>query len=96
MKRMWIEFEDCLPIVIDHVSSRHVTSLQKRLEENLKLILRVGEVIPVGLLPKDAEIGFTEIKNDERRRMWPEEMEECGEGALMEVFLPAGSRVQPP
>lgn len=26
-----------------------------------------------------------------RRRMWPEEMEECGEGTLMEVFLPAGS-----
>lgn len=45
MKRMWIEFEDCLPIVIDHMSSRRVTYLQKRLEENFKLILRVGEVI---------------------------------------------------
>lgn len=45
LKRMWIEFEDCLPIVIDHIFSRHVTYLQKWLEENFKLILRVGEVI---------------------------------------------------
>lgn len=46
--------------------------------------------------PEDSEIVFTKIKNDERRRMWPEVMEESGEGTLMEVFLPADSRVQPP
>lgn len=39
--------------------------------------------------PEDSEIVFTKIKNDERRRMWPEVMEESGEGTLMEVFLPA-------
>lgn len=88
--------------MIDHIFSRHVTYLQKWLEENFKLILRDSfyqrgdQETPVGLLPKDGEIVFTKIKNDERRRMWPEETEESGGRALMEVFLPADSRVQPP
>lgn len=33
------------PIVIDHLFSRRVAHLQKWLEENFKLVPRVGEVI---------------------------------------------------
>lgn len=54
---MWTEFEDSLPIVSDHIFSRHVTYLRNWLEEHFEPILRDSlkrgdQNTPVGLLPR--------------------------------------------